>query len=67
VPPLTPTPCNQHPPPRSYKFTKEDIQRKLAARREKGEVVGGIVTEKARVRGLLEAAESAGDVEQAAQ
>jgi hypothetical protein len=51
----------------SYKFTKEDIQRKLAARREKGEVVGGLVTEKARLRGLLEAAQSAGDAEAAAE
>lgn len=53
--------------PRSYKFTKEDIQRKLAAKREKGQVVGGLVTEKERLRGLLEAAEIAGDVEEAAQ
>ncbi|KAI8464755.1 MAG: hypothetical protein J3K34DRAFT_461760 [Monoraphidium minutum] len=51
----------------NYKFTREDIQRKVAAKREKGEVVGGMVTEKARLRGLLEAAESAGDTEAAEQ
>ena len=50
-----------------YRFTAEDIQRKLAARREKGEVVGSLVTEKARLRGLLEAALSAGDAAAAAE
>ena len=48
-------------------MTNEDIQRTLAATRETGAVVGGMVTEKARLRALLEAAEISGDVEEAAQ
>lgn len=51
----------------SYKFTREDIQRKLQARREKGELVGTFLAEQARLEGLMEAAEIAGQFEEAAQ
>lgn len=61
-----PPPPPPLPSPHSYKFTREDIKRKLAEKRERGVLVGGLLSERHRVEALFEAAQSAGDAEAAA-